>query len=154
MPKGGHANAGRRSDPDSLRSAKLGGSGWVTLPVEGFSGGAPNLDLPNASKREVVLWESLWRKPQAAMWAKLGMELEVAAYVRAYVESTEVDASAGLKTAVLRMSAELGLSLPGMQHLRWRFAEDEVAASREEKAAVPVEGAKSARERLRALNDR
>lgn len=69
------------------------------------------------------------------MWAKLGMARQLAAYVRAFVESTEREASAGLKTAVLRMEGELGLSLPGMHSLRWKFAENEVAAKR---AARPV----------------
>lgn len=149
MPSGGaRARSGPPADPNSLRSARLGDSAWVTLPVEGFSGSVPLFDLPGASEREVTLWESLWCKPQAFMWSKLGLEAEVAAYVRAYVESTEVEASAGLKTAVLRMAAELGLSLPGMAALKWRFAEDEVEAKRQESAKAAV----SARDRLKALN--
>lgn len=149
MPSGGaRARSGPPADPNSLRSARLGDSAWVTLPVEGFSGPVPLFDLPGVSEREVTLWESLWCKPQAFMWSKLGLEAEVAAYVRAYVESTEVEASAGLKTAVLRMAAELGLSLPGMAALKWRFAEDEVEAKRQESGRAAV----SARDRLKALN--
>jgi hypothetical protein len=83
------------------------------------------------------------------MWAKLGMEYEVAAYVRAYLESVELEASAGLKTAVLRMGAEIGLSLPGMHSLRWKFAEDEVSARRQ---AAPKPVKSSARARLKAVN--
>lgn len=94
------------------------------------------------------MWKRLWRKPQAFMWAQLQLEFEVAAYVRAFLESVEPEASAGLKTAVLRMSAELGLSTVGMAQLRWKFAADEVAEKRGE--AKPQ--ARSARDRLKALN--
>jgi hypothetical protein len=78
----------------------------------------------------------------------LGLEYEVAAYVRAFIESVEMEASAGLKTAVLRMAAEIGLSLPGMHSLRWKFAEDEL----EKKRAAPAAKAVSARDRLKAMN--
>jgi len=98
---------------------------------------------------EVDLWESLWRKPQAVMWSKLGLEFEVAAYVRCFIESTGPDSNAGLKTAALRMAAEIGLSLPGMHSLRWKFAEDEVAAKRE---STPAPTGKSARDRLRVIS--
>jgi hypothetical protein len=45
------------------------------------------------------------------------------------------------------MSAEIGLSLPGMHSLRWKFAEDEVAERRE-----LSRGGGSAKDRLQALN--
>jgi len=83
------------------------------------------------------------------MWDQLGLEFQVAAYVRAFIESVEAKASAGLKTAVLRMEAELGLSTVGMNALRWKFAIDEVAERREE--AKPA-ARQSARDRLKALN--
>jgi len=88
---------------------------------------------------------ALWRKPQGFMWSKLGLEYEVAAYVRAFLESVEAEASAGLKTAVLRMGAEIGLSLPGMHSLRWKFSSDEVAERREVRPA-------SVKDRLRAVD--
>ncbi len=81
------------------------------------------------------------------MWSKLGMEYEVAAYVRAFLESVQAEASAGLKTAVLRMAGEIGLSLPGMHSLRWKFSEDELAAKRAEAPSSPT----GARSRLAAL---
>src|SRR5690625_2530593 len=36
---------------------------------------------------ELALWGRLWVKPQAIMWSRLGLEDQVAAYVRAYMES-------------------------------------------------------------------
>lgn len=145
MASGGHARSGPKPDPNALRRNRAGDEEWTTLPLEGFKGTVPEFPLDGAFKSELALWSRLWKKPQAIMWDKLGMELDVAAYVRAFLESVEPEASAGLKTAVLRMSAEIGLSLPGMHSFRWRFAEDELAKKRD--APVKVSG-KSARDRL------
>jgi len=76
---------------------------------------------PNGSD-EVDMWNRLWRKPQAFMWDRLGLGDQVAAYVRAYTESTEPEATAGLKTAVLRMETELGISVAGMRQNGWRIS--------------------------------
>lgn len=144
---GARARSGPAPDPNALRRDRKDDAGWETLPSGGHTGEIPSFPLPVPLVGEVELWKTLWGKPQAAMWAKLGLEYEVAAYVRAFLESVEAEASAGLKTAVLRMSAEIGLSLPGMHSLRWKFSEDEVAEVRQEK-----QQAVSARDRLRALN--
>ncbi|WP_347975669.1 hypothetical protein [Microbacterium sp. ProA8] len=85
---------------------------------------------------EVELWDELWRKPQGAAWDALGLKFQVAAYVRAYLESVAEKASAGLKTAVLRMEAELGLNVPGMRSNGWRISDGSAAAP------VPVPAAR------------
>lgn len=147
MPSGGsRSRSGPAPDPNALRRDRKDDASWVTLPAEGFAGETPQFPLSGLTTSESALWTTLWSKPQAAMWSKLGLEFEVAAYVRAYLESTEQKASAGLKTAVLRMAAEIGLSLPGMHSLRWVIAEDEVAAKRDT-VAVPS----GARARLKAI---
>jgi hypothetical protein len=175
MPSGGaRSRSGPAPDPNALRRDRRDDAAWVTLPAEGFQGDVPEFPLPRAIQfnvffengkkvsepddgatdavwdAELELWSTLWRKPQAAMWSKLGMELEVAAYVRAFLESVEAEATSGLKTAVLRMSAEIGLSLPGMHSLRWKFSEDELGAKR---ASVPVRSGPSAKARLAALSN-
>lgn len=148
---GARARSGPAPDPNALRRDRRDDAAWVTLPVEGFTGAIPEFPLPGgASGDEATLWAALWRKPQAAMWSQLGLTLEVAAYVRAFLESVEPEASAGLKTAVLRMAAEIGLSLPGMHQLRWKFAADELAEKRAEKSEVPS-AAVSVRDRLGAV---
>jgi hypothetical protein len=147
---GARSRSGPAPDPHALRRDRKDDAAWVTLPAEGFAGDVPEwpLSVGELASFEAEYWAELWRKPQAVMWAKLDMARQVAAYVRAFAEAAEPKASAGLKTAVLRMEAELGLSLPGMHSLRWRFSEDELAAKRDE----PVEaGPSSARDRLRAI---
>lgn len=140
-------NSGPAPDPNALRRDRKDDGSWVTLPSEGFAGDVPEFPLADALGAEVELWAKLWQKPQAFMWAKLGVELEVAAYVRAFLKAVDIEASPNLMVPVLRMAAEVGLSLPGMHSLRWKFAEDEVAARRE--AAQPASSAKA---RLQALN--
>jgi len=148
MPSGGaRARSGPAPDPNALRRDRKDDADWVVLPVEGYQGDVPRFPLGAALGAETDLWVILWRKPQAFMWKKLGLEFEVAAYVRAFLESTETEASAGLKTAVLRMAAEIGLSLPGMHSLRWQFAEDELGERRQ----APVRSGSSAKDRLKAI---
>lgn len=148
MPSGGtRTRSGPPPDPNALRRDRKDDAGWVTLPAGGFDGDAPAFPF-NGSDAELDYWSKLWAKPQAIMWSKLGMEFQVAAYVRAYLESVAKGASAGLKGAVLRMEGELGLSLPGMHSLRWKISEDELSDRRAETASAP----QSARDRLKALN--
>jgi len=162
MPSGGaRRGSGVAPDPNALRRDRKDDASWVTLPIEGFQGEIPEFPLPRAVQfhtyfengkkvtepdadetagvwdAEIELWDELWRRPQAVMWSKLRMDFQIAAYVRAFLESVRSEASAGLKTAVLRMEGELGLSLPGMHSLRWKFAEDEVAVKRGRPVAVP-----------------
>jgi len=150
VPSGGaRSRSGPAPDPNALRRDRKDDAAWITLPSEGYAGAVPDFPLDGMTVAEGELWGKLWRKPQAVMWAKLGLEFEVGAYVRAFLESVEPEASAGLKTAVLRMAAEIGLSLPGMHQLRWKFAADELADRR---AAVSVSAASSVRSRLGAVS--
>lgn len=145
---GARARSGPAPDPNALRRDRKDDAAWVSLPVEGFAGEVPAFPLADALVSETALWVELWAKPQAVMWDRLGLKWQVAAYVRAFIESVQEKATSGLKTAVLRMEAELGLSTVGMGQLRWKIAADEVAERREE--AKPERT--SARDRLKALN--
>lgn len=149
MPSGGaRARSGPAPDPNALRRDRKDDKAWVTLPAEGFQGDVPEFPLEGFTPSEWSLWKRLWSKPQAFMWDQLQLEFEVAAYVRAFLESVEPEASAGLKTAVLRMSAELGLSTVGMNALRWKFSVDEVG----EKRAAPVKKGPTMKDRLKVVN--
>lgn len=150
MPSGGHARSGPAPDPNALRRDRKDDKDWTPLPSEGYAGVVPEFPLSDVGASENVLWVKLWAKPQAAMWAQLGLDYQVAAYVRAFLESVREGASAGLKTAVLRMEAELGLSTVGMNALRWKIATDDLAERRAEVDTAPAP--LSARDRMKALN--
>lgn len=141
---GARARSGPVPDPDSYRSQNRD---WIDLPAGGYIGKVPEFPLSRLSvyytlyenkkpvrhfdeeatvaKRddELELWAELWRKPQAHAWAALGLSYQVAAYVRAFIESTGPDSNAGLKTAVLRMETELGISIAGMKQNLWRISD-------------------------------
>jgi hypothetical protein len=146
---GARARSGPAPDPNALRRDRPSDKGWTVLPAEGRVGPAPVFPLNQVSADESDLWSLLWLKPQAVMWDRLGMSFQIAAYVRAFLESVEPSSSAGIKTAVLRMEGELGLSIPGMASLRWKFAEDEITAKR---SAAQKRPATSARARLAAVD--
>lgn len=140
---------GPAPDPNALRRDRPSdAAGWTSLPAI-YSGEAPDWPLSDASEAESGLWKSLWSKPQAAMWARLGLRYQVAAYVRAFIASTfGDDPSSAMKTAVLRMEDGLGISAKGMNTLRWKIAPDEVAERRTKPTAVPRA---SARDRAKKL---
>lgn len=169
---GARARSGPAPDPNALRRDRADDKAWLSLPAEGFKGVVPDFPLSkifiyNVSfvdknrvreldeaatdarwDEEKSMWAELWRKPQAAMWDSLGLKFQVAAYVRAYLESVGPDSNAGLKTATLRMEAELGLSTVGMNALRWKFSSDEVA----EKRSAPARKGPTVKDRLKAVN--
>jgi len=145
MPSGGaRARSGPAPDPNSYRSLN---KDWTDLPADGYTGEVPVFPLPRAvqfmtyfedGKKvteadpdeteavwdvELDLWEELWKKPQAAAWASLGLKMQVAAYVRAFLESIKADAVSATKTTVLRMETELGLSVSGMRQNGWRIGD-------------------------------
>lgn len=117
--KGGHASSGPPPDPSSIRSAK---AGWETLPGAGRQAEPPEWPLkPAASVREKQVWARLWRSPQAVMWEQLGLDDEVAHYVRVYTEAEQREASTTTRNLRKQLGEALGLTLPGMRMLRWRI---------------------------------
>lgn len=122
---GSRTGAGRPIDPNSMRSVIKGLTGkedWVTLPADGRATVVPEWPLKLVTVSEFDLWGKLWLRPQSAMWEINHLEFQVAAYVRTFFEAAEPGALAGIKSATIRMEAELGLSLPGMKTLGWQIA--------------------------------
>lgn len=103
--------------------------------------------------RESVLWEKLWRKPQALMWERYSQEYEVALYVRRAGEAEQIDAPVALSTLVRQLADSLGLTTPGMRANRWRIdrPEEEPAPAAAPKTGRAPAKPTSARARLKAL---
>lgn len=152
MPKGGaRTRSGPPPDPNALKRERDAGE-WTILPAEGREGATPDWPLTEQSVREVVLWERLWRMPQALMWERYGQEFEVALYVRRLAEAEKPDSAVVLSTLVRQIADSLGLTTPGMRSNRWRIdrpSEEEGASTGPGGAAVVVPT--SARARLRAV---
>lgn len=140
--------SGPAPDPNSFRQNRKDAGAWVTLDIAGFQGDVPNFPLGDPTFSELELWATLWRKPQAIMWDKLNMHFQLAAYVRAFVESTLRAAPAGLKSVVLQMEGQLGISLPGMHSLHWKFSDEQIVV--DEVSPVRITSSSALKDRLRA----
>ena len=128
MAKGGaRAHSGPPPDPDALRRDRDGGE-WVTLSAAGREGEPPEWPLTNATDRETALWAREWKRPQAVKWEELGLELEVALYVRSLSGAERQDAAVNLRTLVKQQQEALGISLPGLARNKWRIGTVDAAA--------------------------
>lgn len=125
MPSGGaRARSGPPPDPTALRRDRDAGE-WTILPADGRPGDPPVWPMPEQSGREADLWEALWRKPQAIVWERNGLEFEVALYVRRFTEAELMDSVVTLSTLVRQMGDSLGLTIPGLRANRWKIAVDD-----------------------------
>lgn len=125
MPRGGaRFRSGPAPDPMSFRTLRrqergdLAVAGWVVLPGP-FVGPVERFPLSRATDAERELWEELWHKPQAHEWSRCGLQLQVAAYVRWFLESVGPGAGPSLHTLVMRAGAALGLSISGLARNQW-----------------------------------
>jgi hypothetical protein len=177
MAKGGtRARSGPPPDPMALRRDRPSDGDWIRLPAEGRKGNAPAWPLrsPTAlldhlltygkdgeptnsavvdrigkatAKRELEVWRREWRRPQAVMWERLGLEVEVAFYVRALVWAEAPDAPVNLRTFVKQLQESLGISLPGLARNRWVIAD----AAPTPAAAPRARAGRSGRERFQVV---
>lgn len=150
---GARTRSGPAPDPNALRrDRKSDQAGWLLLPAEGRAGAAPTWPLPTFTDRELEVWAALWSKPQAVAWDRFGLGDQVALYVRRWCEAEELGSSVALSTLVRQLADALGLSMPGMNSLRWRIAADETAQKREERAAAAPARRSSSRDRMKVVN--
>lgn len=133
---GARSRSGPPPDPMALRRDRRTDGEWTVLPAEGRRGLAPKWPLTKMKVREAELWRTLWGKPQAVVWEKMGQEFEVALYVRRFAEAEEPDSAISASTLVRQMADALGLTIPGLRVNRWKIAADQVAVKREQHETV------------------
>lgn len=99
-------------------------------------------------KIEGELWKGLWSTPQATMWERLSWTREVAQYVRwkSRAEAGDLDAAKEAR----QLADRLGLTPLSMLRLRWEVGTDEVAETRQARAARTQQS--STRRRLRVVD--
>jgi hypothetical protein len=149
MTSGGPRNrSGPQPDPGSLRSSKRG-LAFRSLPIDGYGGGAPDWPLPDQSDREAVVWERVWRSPQADAWADEPWRWHtVAMYVRWLVRMEDSEASAALGNVVVRFADQVGMTPAGLRENGWVIGDGDVDGEGEKPASSAGEGA---RKRLRVV---
>lgn len=121
---GPRAGAGRPPDPDALRPNSLRRNqpsnlaNWTHLPGP-REGDPPAWPLIRATGREKSIWALEWRRPQAVMWERNGMEREVALYVRTLALAERTKAPMVSRTLVRQYMETLGISGDGLRRNRW-----------------------------------
>lgn len=173
MTKGGARNrSGPAPREDSGRSDRRGYS-LQALPAEGYGGPVPDFPLPTlrifqweyedkhryqvfdaeATKtfrdRELVLWEWVWRTPQACAWAMPSEQWRaytVGMWVRTAVVCEGSEATAADKNSLHRFADQIGMTTAGLREMGWRVAVDQVA----EKATEPKQQV-SSRSKLKVV---
>lgn len=152
MSSGGARNrSGPPADPASGRSDQRGYS-LTALPADGYDGPVPEFPLPDVSDRELEVWESAWRTPQAAAWAmpsEAWRIRSVAMWVRTSVRCEDPDASASILGQLHRFADQIGMTTAGLAEMGWAVSLDEVAAKRVE----PSEAREAPQRRLRAVSN-
>lgn len=138
MARGGARNrSGPPADPTSGRSDRRGFS-LTALPAEGWAGEVPDFPLPDASERELDVWEQSWRTPQAWAWSQPSQSWRartVALWVRTVVRCEDPEAPASLLAQLHRFADQIGMTSAGLAEMGWKVAADEVSVKRAEQDA-------------------
>lgn len=153
MPRGGARNrSGPAPDPNSARSERRGYK-LTALPAEGYKGPIPDFPLPSPSARELEVWETLWRTPQACAWSMPSESwrvIPVAMYTRTLVRCEDPEVPAALLAQLHRFADQIGMTTAGLAEMGWAVARDEVAEKAAEKPSTPARS--SSRDRLRSVS--
>lgn len=160
MARGGARNrSGPRPDPSSGRSDARGYS-LKSLPSAGYDGPVPDFPLPEASTRELEVWEQTWRTPQACAWSlpsESWRTATVAMWVRVRVRCEDPEAPASLFGQLHRFADQIGMTTAGLAEMGWAVATDEPATSHAatsagtSRPAIPEEDRPRRERRLRAV---
>lgn len=152
MTSGGKRNRNQLPDPDSERSIARGYA-LTALPSKN-DGPIPDFPLPDATDRELTVWEQAWRTPQACAWSMPSEQWRiptVALWVRVKVRCEAPDAGAALYAQLHRFADQIGMTTAGLAEMGWKVAVDQTAEKRTEKAAEPDERPKSSRDRMKVV---
>lgn len=153
MARGGARNrSGPKADPNSGRSDRRGYK-LTALPAQGYDGPVPEWPLSEPSDRELDVWETLWRTPQACAWSMPSESWRmrtVALYCRTVVRCEDPSAGASLLGQLHRFADQIGMTTAGLAEMGWAVAVDEVGAKRAE-ADDEAPRRTSSRDRLRAV---
>ena len=147
---GGHARSGPPPDPNALRRDR-DAKDWVTLPSTGIPE-VPEWPLVDPTTRELDLWKGLWtRRPQAHMWVLLGLEQEVAMYVRRFAEAEIPGSPVVLGTLVRQLGDSLGLTTNGLRVHRWKITGTVESPTAPSQAKTSRRRTTSSRDRLKVV---
>lgn len=102
-------------------------AGWIHLPASGREGETPAWPLSRPNAFEVSQWAIEWRRPQAIMWERLGLEIQVAMYVRTLRKAMEPRSADAHTKSLNTMLNSLGLTAAALASFRWVIDEGTAA---------------------------
>lgn len=145
---GARARSGPAPDKDALRRDRDSNE-WTPISPEPRIEPAPPWPLSKPfTAREKAMWAEEWQRPQARMWERLGLEREVAAYVRTVRRFESKAGRTGDGTLMRQLAEDLGISISGLQRNRWIIGTNTPAAA---PAAARQATGPSAKDRLNGL---
>lgn len=127
MARGGARNrSGPKADENSARSDARSYK-LEALPAAGYDGEAPGFPLPDATDRELTVWEQSWRTPQACAWS-LPSEAwripTVAMWVRVKVRCEDPGVPATVYGQLHRFADQIGMTTAGLAEMGWKISLD------------------------------
>lgn len=127
----GVANGPVPKHPDDRARRNKPPAAAVVLPAEGYTGDIPPWPLARKTPADAQLWADLWRDPQAAQWARLGLGVRriLARYV---VLQRKATTDPAVSAECRQLETSLGISPLAMLRLQWVVAADELEERREE----------------------
>lgn len=155
MARGGaRVRSGPAAKPDAIRrDLPSDKARWTHLPASGRTGDPPAWPLIRPTERELVLWATEWTRPQAVAWEQLGLEVEVAMYVRT-LRCVERPGAKGVNASLLgkllQQQNSLGLTVGGMSANGW-VIDDAGAARPEPQRREPEPERRASKDRLLEL---
>jgi hypothetical protein len=120
MTKGGaRARSGPPADFTALRRER-DGKEWTKLPTE-CTRPVPDwpMAVPEPTFAELDLWAQMWKMPQAHVWHADRVYLNVALYVRMFLEAAQPHASSQLRITVRQSGDQLLLTTPSLHAARY-----------------------------------
>lgn len=124
---------------------------WRQLPAAGRKGPVPKWPITHApaDSAELELWKTLWKTPQAIVWAEQGAQRVVARYCMHLVQVETRQPETRLLAEVRQLEQLLLLSPGALAKARMEIVGDELEPLRLEKAK---KGAAATRRRLMAVD--
>jgi len=104
------------------------------LPLDGYDGPIPEWPFGDPdTELHAILWDKLWRTPQAKVWVRMHIEDVIARYVDVAValrcEHKATVASAQLHAELRQLEDRLGRNPRAMKSLDWEIVDDEMSGS-------------------------
>jgi hypothetical protein len=107
--------------PDALRRDRPSDAPWITLTPRPADAPTPDFPLTDPTDRELELWATEWKRPQAAQWLANDEVQGVALFVRLLALAEKPTSPVTVHKYLREYRNELGISADGAARRRWHL---------------------------------